>query len=73
VSVDERRALRCCDLFHGSPCKRSTRRPSSPTLSHTTTYTYDDFDRVATRTDPLSNAAAYDYDFNGGGSFCVLI
>lgn len=32
---------------------------------HTTTYTYNNMDRVATRIDPLANTESYHYDFNG--------
>ncbi len=31
----------------------------------TTTWTYDDMDRVATRTDPLSRDESFEYDLNG--------
>jgi RHS repeat-associated protein len=32
---------------------------------HTTTYTYDNMDRPATRKDPLGNSESYKYDLNG--------
>ena len=34
-------------------------------LSHTTSYTYDTSDRVATQTDPLSQLASHQFDKNG--------
>ncbi len=34
-------------------------------LNHTTSYTYDNMDRVQTRTDPLLRQESYSYDLNG--------
>jgi len=33
--------------------------------THTTTYTYDNMDRLATRKDPLGNSESYQYDLDG--------